>query len=153
MNKRFALAPIIILMLWAGFVCAISFMEAWLKFQAPGVTLPIGLGIGKLVFTALNRVEIVLALLLLYFVRRVYGLIKSKMTFIVLGLAAIVAVQTFVLLPVLTQRAVEIINGAPATSDPAHFIYIGLEVIKVVLLFWATAQFAGKLNVNIQSDR
>jgi len=43
--------------LWAGFVCAISFMEAWLKFRAPGVTLPIGLGIGKLIFAALNKVE------------------------------------------------------------------------------------------------
>lgn len=46
---------------WVGFVCAISFMEAWLKFRAEGVTLPIGLGIGRLVFQALNRVEWVLA--------------------------------------------------------------------------------------------
>ena len=41
--------------LWIGFVGAISFMEAWLKFKAPGVTMPIGLGIGKLVFNALNK--------------------------------------------------------------------------------------------------
>ena len=33
--------------IWLGFVGAISFMEAWLKFCAPGVTRPIGLGIGK----------------------------------------------------------------------------------------------------------
>ena len=31
--------------IWIGFVSAISFMEAWLKFRASGVTLPIGLGI------------------------------------------------------------------------------------------------------------
>lgn len=30
-------------------------MEAWLKFRAPGITLPLGLGIGKLVFNALNK--------------------------------------------------------------------------------------------------
>jgi len=35
---------------WIGFVCAISFMEAWLKFRAPGITVPLGLGIGRLVF-------------------------------------------------------------------------------------------------------
>jgi hypothetical protein len=35
-----------------GFLGAISFMEAWLKFKAPGVTLPIS--IGRLVFSALN---------------------------------------------------------------------------------------------------
>ena len=42
--------------LWIGFVCAISFMEAWLKFRAPGISVPLGLGIGRLVFNALNKV-------------------------------------------------------------------------------------------------
>lgn len=146
MNKRIGFAPIIILMFWAGFVCAISFMEAWLKFQAPGVTLPIGLGIGKLVFTALNRVEIVLTLLLLFFIKRTFGFKKDKLTFMVSGLAMIVAVQTFILLPVLTHNAVEIINGAKPTSDPSHFIYIGLELVKVVLLFTAAYAFIRKLS-------
>ena len=44
--------------LWLGMVLAISFVEAPLKFRAPGVTLPIGLGIGRLVFRALNAVEV-----------------------------------------------------------------------------------------------
>ena len=39
---------------WLGMVLAISFLEAPLKFRAPHVTLPIGLGIGRLVFRALN---------------------------------------------------------------------------------------------------
>src|SRR5665647_802388 len=43
--------------LWAGFIGAISFMESWLKFRAPGLTMPVGLNIGKLVFSALNKVE------------------------------------------------------------------------------------------------
>src|SRR5690242_7281186 len=46
---------------WLGMILAISFLEAPLKFRAPGVTLPIGLGIGRLVFRALNGAEIVLA--------------------------------------------------------------------------------------------
>lgn len=50
--------------LWIGFVCAISFMEAWVKFRAPGVTLPLGLGIGSLVFKALNKAEWVFAILM-----------------------------------------------------------------------------------------
>ncbi len=32
-------------------------MEAPHKFQAPGITLVLGLGIGKLVFFTLNKVE------------------------------------------------------------------------------------------------
>ena len=51
--------------LWIGFVGAISFMEAWLKFQVPTLTLSVGLGIGKLVFNALNKVELVLAIIIL----------------------------------------------------------------------------------------
>jgi hypothetical protein len=45
---------------WLGMVLAISFLEAPLKFRAPGVTLALGLGIGRVVFAALNRVEVVL---------------------------------------------------------------------------------------------
>ena len=47
---------------WLGMVLAISFLEAPLKFRAPNVTLQIGLGIGRLVFRALNTVEVGFAL-------------------------------------------------------------------------------------------
>ena len=46
---------------WLGMVLAISFLETPLKFRAPGITVPLGLGIGRLVFRALNTVEVVLA--------------------------------------------------------------------------------------------
>jgi hypothetical protein len=49
---------------WLGMVLAISFLEAPLKFRAPGVTVPVGLGIGRLVFRALNTAEIVFAVAL-----------------------------------------------------------------------------------------
>lgn len=39
-------------------VLAISFLEAPLKFRAPGITVPLGLGIGRLVFQAFNAVEL-----------------------------------------------------------------------------------------------
>jgi len=45
---------------WLGMVLAISFLEAPLKFRAPGVTIQLGLGIGRLVFRALNICEVVL---------------------------------------------------------------------------------------------
>lgn len=49
---------------WLGMVLAISFLEAPLKFRAPDVTLRIGLWIGRLVFRALNAVEVVFALVI-----------------------------------------------------------------------------------------
>jgi hypothetical protein len=45
-------------------VLAISFLEAPLKFPAPGVTLHVGLGIGRPVFHALNSAEVLLAVVI-----------------------------------------------------------------------------------------
>ncbi|MEM1120911.1 MAG: hypothetical protein AAGJ18_10720 [Bacteroidota bacterium] len=60
--KSLQMLLIISMFVWIGFLGAISFMEAWLKFRAPGITQPLGLGIGKLAFRALNKVETLLAI-------------------------------------------------------------------------------------------
>src|SRR5699024_12129318 len=60
MSAALAVAAAVIFT-WLGAVLAISFLEAPLKFRAPDVTIRIGLGIGRLVFRALNTVEVVLA--------------------------------------------------------------------------------------------
>ena len=49
---------------WLGMVCAISFIEAPLKFGRRESPSP-GLGIGRLVFRALNGVETVWAVVLI----------------------------------------------------------------------------------------
>lgn len=49
MNLEQSLA-IAIVFVWLGMVLAISFLETPLKFRAPGVDVPTGLGIGRLVF-------------------------------------------------------------------------------------------------------
>ncbi len=120
--------------LWIGFVCAISFMEAWLKFRAPGVTLPIGLGIGRLVFNALNKVEWVFAIAILV------NLLLSKNTilsvnnlFYLLPLTLLV-VQTLWLLPALDIKAELHIQGRTPLPSNLHFYYVGMEIIKVVCL-------------------
>lgn len=47
--------------IWLGMVLAISFLETPLKFRAPGITVPLGLGVGRLIFRALNAAELALA--------------------------------------------------------------------------------------------
>jgi hypothetical protein len=54
---------------WLGMVLAISFLEAPLKFRAPGVTLPPGLGIG-IGWLALTVWLVTFALLLIDLTRR-----------------------------------------------------------------------------------
>ncbi|MGY2126035.1 hypothetical protein ACW9HJ_31720 [Nocardia gipuzkoensis] len=120
-------------MLWLGMVLAISFLEAPLKFRAPGVTLPLGLGIGRLVFRALNVTEAVLAALLV-----VAALIVGprRATWLWLGVAAaLLAFQILVVRPPLSRRADRVLAGEELPRSHAHFWYIGLEVVKVAALF------------------
>ena len=120
--------------IWIGFVGGISFMEAWLKFQAPGITLPLGLGIGRLVFDALNKVELVLSIVIL--ASMLYGGIKSikwsHLFFLIPFL--IVIIQSIWLLPALDARAEMHIQGQDVPHSYLHFYYVGMEVVKVVCL-------------------
>lgn len=124
---------IVMVFLWVGFVSAISFMEAWLKFQANGITLSLGLGIGQVVFGALNKVEWVFALgiLLQYISSR--NLLSFSLGFYYISFCILI-LQTFWLLPDLDARADLIIQGQMVPSSYLHFYYIALEVIKVICL-------------------
>jgi hypothetical protein len=90
---------------WLGMVLAISFVEAPLKFRAPDVTLRIGLGIGRLVFRALNAIESVLAVAVLVLV---------------------------VVRPRLNRRSDAVLAGEEGSRSHAHVAYVGLECVKVV---------------------
>ncbi|QIS15860.1 hypothetical protein [Nocardia arthritidis] len=119
-------------MLWLGMVLAISFLEAPLKFRAPGVTLALGLGIGRLVFRALNTVEAVLAALLLA-AAAVAGSVAAVWIWLVIA-AAILAAQILVVRPPLTRRSDRVLAGEELPRSHAHYWYIGLELTKVVAL-------------------
>ena len=124
---------ILLTFLWVGFVSAISFMEAWLKFRAPGVTLPIGLSIGRLIFSGMNKVEwfFGLASLLLLFVS---GGLGDTIAFFLFIPTIILLLQTIWLLPAMDRRAEQVISGADLPKSTLHVYYIGAELVKVVLL-------------------
>ncbi|WP_106151525.1 hypothetical protein [Marinilabilia salmonicolor] len=132
--RKTILFAIIILTFWAGAVSSISFMEAWIKFQAPGVTLPIGLSIGMKVFRVLNFIEWALLLsysaILMLSIRKLSPLVKSLSGVLML----VLLVQTFVLLPALSDRALMIIDGKQVADSLDHLYYVILEVVKVTFL-------------------
>lgn len=128
----FALA---VTFLWIGFVCAISFLEAWLKFRAPGITIPLGLGIGRLVFSALNKIEWVLAIAIIADILFSKGhLFELKNVFFILPFFILLA-QTAIVLPILDARAEMHIMGQDVLHSNVHFYYVGCEVVKVFSLF------------------
>jgi cell division protein FtsW (lipid II flippase) len=117
---------------WLGMVLAISFLEAPLKFRAPNVTLPIGLGIGRLVFRALNTVEVVLAIVI-----SGAAFASPPPARVITALAVAVgalAVQIVGVRPSLARRADQVLAGREAPRTRGHHVYVGLEAIKVLAL-------------------
>lgn len=119
--------------IWFGMVLAISFMEAPLKFQVPGISLPLGLGIGRLVFFALNKMEIVAAFLLLFASWR--GRCNSRLETGLLGsVLLILLLQTVWLLPSLDARAELVIAGIAPPFSSTHIVYIVFDALKLIAL-------------------
>jgi hypothetical protein len=117
---------------WLGMVLAISFLEAPLKFRAPGVTTVIGLGIGRLVFRALNVAEAVLAVVV------VVALLLAGVTAgpgVVVGVLVVLLLAQLVLVrPRLNRRSDRVLAGETLPRSQLHLAYIGLEVAKVAAL-------------------
>jgi hypothetical protein len=126
-----------VVFVWLGMVLAISFVETPLKFRAPGVTLAIGLGIGRLVFRALNACELVLAAVLagsFAFGRPPFGVAVAAGAAVLTLLAQMLAVR-----PRLTRRSDAVLSGGDGPRSRAHWAYVGLELVKVAALLIAGA--------------
>lgn len=117
---------------WLGMVLAISFLEAPLKFRAPDVTLRIGLGIGRLIFRALNTVEAVLAVALV--VAIIIGNAPARIVIAAVVVIAMLVAQLAVVRPRLTRRSARILAGGDAPRSRGHFAYVALETVKVIAL-------------------
>ncbi len=136
--------------LWVGLLIAISFVEAPLKFQAPGISIKLGLGIGKLVFAVINKIELTFLILIIFSIitkekRMSLGIILVSL------IAAILLFQSLYLLPALDQRAELILKDRIVPSTFHHSLYIILECIKVLLLVATGFNYLLKLNYNTEN--
>jgi hypothetical protein len=132
---------------WLGMVLAISFLEAPLKFRAPGVTIRVGLSIGRLVFRALNVVEAALAAAVV--VCLVSGDPQRRATVAAAVAIGVLAAQLVLVRPALTRRSDAVLaaggdqdgdqDGADGPRSRAHLWYVGAEVVKVAALVLAGA--------------
>lgn len=125
-------AGIAVTFVWLGMVLAISFVEAPLKFRAPDVTVKIGLGIGRLVYRALNTVEVILAATLLTAMMLQApppGVVAAAL----IAVAALAA-QLVVVRPRLTLRSDAVLAGADVPRSHGHHAYVILELVKAAAL-------------------
>ncbi|TDG34911.1 hypothetical protein EZJ43_16270 [Pedobacter changchengzhani] len=129
MKKYIAIFCIIF---WAGLIAGISFLEAPLKFQAPGITIPLGLGIGQLVFQALNKVEIFLWIVIL--ICTYPSSLKTIKGLFLLIITISILVDSIWLLPLLDERAKLVLSGNNPPESFHHILYAVIEAIKIILL-------------------
>ncbi|MDI3315174.1 MAG: hypothetical protein QJR12_13155 [Mycobacterium sp.] len=122
---------------WLGMVLAISFLEAPLKFRAPNVTVQIGLGIGRLVFRALNGVEVGFVIVIL--LASVARMPPAGATAAFIVAFAALALQLGAVRPFLNRRSDTVLAGLGTRRSRSHHVYVGLEVIKVIALLVAGA--------------
>jgi len=128
---------------WLELVVGLSFLEAPLKFRAPGITRELGLGIGRLVFRALNGMELVLAVLIAVFLVADDG--SSELLWPYWLLVALLDAQTMMLHGFMDKRAARIVAGETLSASNQHYVYIGLEVAKIALLVVLGSMLLGEI--------
>ncbi len=126
--------PAWICFIWVGLTVGISMLATPVRFTAASITRPVALDVGRVVFAALNKAELV-ALVLLLIVVRVAGLARRWWA-LCGGLVLIVMAQGLWLIPELSARTDIVIAGGEPPASYAHAIYSSLELVKIGLLLY-----------------
>ena len=128
------LNPAWVCFMWAGMTVGISMIATPVRFTAVSISRPVALDVGRVVFAALNKAEL-LALVLLLIIVRVSG--RSRELWAWCGiLILIVLAQGAWLIPELAARTDIIMAGGELPPSAAHAIYSSLELVKIGLLLF-----------------
>lgn len=132
---------------WIGLILGLSFMETPLKFLAPGITTPLGLGIGRLVFIALS-----VAGWMILVVLTLIGQARPRETrrgwLLIAAMWVIMIVESFVIRPALAARSDVIIAGGDPGESWLHYGYIVAELLLLVALVWYVVSAARRIRVD-----
>ena len=123
---------------WLGMTVGVTLIATPVRFTAGSITRPVALDVGRVVFAALNKAELLALVLLLLVVRvsgRSAGLWASSA-----ALALIVLAQGAWLIPELAARTDIILAGGEPPPSHAHAIYSTLELAKIGLLLYVGAR-------------
>ena len=133
-SRNALLNPAWICFIWVGITVGVSMLATPVRFTAASITRPVALDVGRVVFAALNKVELV-ALVLLLIVVRVAGLARRWWA-LGAALTLIVLAQGLWLIPELSVRTDIIMAGGEPPPSNAHAIYSSLELVKIGLLLY-----------------
>lgn len=119
--------------MWIGLLVGLSFLETPLKFLAPGITVPLGLGIGRLVFTALAIAGWAL-LIALTIVAILPPRIPRSNWAMIGAMWVVLGVETLVIRPPLNARSDIVIAGGDPGESWLHYAYVAADLALLALL-------------------
>lgn len=124
--------------LWAGVVLGGSLIAAPAKFQVADLSLPVALQVGRATFSWIALAELGFACILCITLAGA-TVLKKQQCPRALGILTALAISLFaaqwlVVMPLLSARTDAIVAGSAVGQSYSHFIYIGLELAKVLVL-------------------
>lgn len=121
-------------LLCIGFVSLITFLETWMKFCVPGINLELGLGVDRIMFSYVNKVEWIFPLIIIspLFIFNLLGVNNTQILFFLL--LSFLLLQSVWFLKELDKRTNIILDHRPVSPSKLRFLHIILERIKVFSL-------------------
>lgn len=117
---------------WFGMTAGISLLESPARFTADTLSRAAALDLGRIVFSLLNKAELV-ALVLVLCIVRISGQARRFWGECAM-LALILMAQSVWLLPALSARSLQIVAGDDPGPSFVHAAYATLELLKLALL-------------------
>lgn len=129
-----------LIILWTGLILGVSFIATPMKFKVVNLTMPVALEVGRVTFQAFNKVEWIICLLILLMTKTIN---ETPLKWFFSGtLLTLLLLETFWLLPLLSTRVDQVIAGEPANPGVIHWIYIGIDILKIIVgligSYWLT---------------
>ena len=129
-----------VLLLWSGLLLGVSFVATPAKFLAPSLPMAQALDVGRSTFHVLAQIEWAIAVLVAALLASAWrsgtaliGLVTGCLAVVI----AVLAVESFVLRPLLDARVLRIIAGESVPPSQMHNFYIALEALRLVLILSA----------------
>lgn len=121
--------------LWAGLILGVSFLATIAKFQAPSLTLPVALDVGRHTFSQLVRVEWLMSAVVI----AALAIVKPRRAIVVAwaGSIGLLVWEALWLLPILDQRVTVLLSGGVNPPSSHHILFVIAESARVLLLLAA----------------
>ena len=115
---------------WLGILGGLAFIETPLKFLAPGITVELALGIGRLVLTTADFISV--GMLLVVTLLSIKPRLGRSVWGTLAALWVVLIAQVAIIRPLLNARTDIVLAGGEAGESQLHTVYIATSFLLLV---------------------